>query len=145
MASDQKEKIVVRRSYAAAPAKVFAAWTDAAQLARWYMPEDGWVAAVHELDVRAGGRYRVSFGPAEEPSRYVEDGEYLEVEPARKLVFIERVSQGGRLLSEGLTTVEFIDTRGSTEIVLTSEGAGVASHEEGWGSALRHLAEMLSG
>ena len=55
MTSTPVERVVLRRVYAAPAEKVFAAWTDPAQFALWYMPVDGWVANVYELDVRVAG------------------------------------------------------------------------------------------
>lgn len=67
-----KPSVTLARRLKATPAKVFAAWTDAEKLIRWFGPAqtiDGSVSA--ELDVREGGRYRISFK--------TDDGEYHEV------------------------------------------------------------------
>ena len=85
----------------------------------------------------------MSFGPPEDGGRYHERGEFLEVVPSRRLVFAERVSSGDDQLSDSRTVVEFEERDGSTELILTSEGPGSTQHEAGWGTTLRHLAELL--
>ncbi len=59
---------------------VYQAWTDAELLAQWFGPSDG-VQADAELDLRVGGRYRITMG-----SRTVR-GVYLEVSPPTRLAF----------------------------------------------------------
>ena len=59
---------------------VYRAWTDEAVLREWFGPTEG-VEADVELDLRVGGRYRITMG-----SRTTR-GEYLEIEPPRRLAF----------------------------------------------------------
>ncbi len=49
--------MTLERSFRAAPAQVFAAWTDPAALPRWFGPE-GFVCRTHAIDVREGGEWR---------------------------------------------------------------------------------------
>ena len=85
-----KPSVTLKRRLNAAPAQVYAAWTNPAQLARWFGPAgtvEGSVVA--ELDVRVGGRFRASFtGGLDGNSEYHEvGGTYREVVPNQKLVF----------------------------------------------------------
>src|SRR5882757_3776758 len=68
-----KPSLTIKRRINAAPAKVYAAWTDPEKLAAWFgMPakmQEGSVQA--ETDPRIGGRYRISFTGT--------DGEYFQV------------------------------------------------------------------
>ena len=59
---------------------VYGAWTDEAVLRQWFGPSEGIEAEV-ELDLRIGGRYRITMG-----SRTTR-GEYLEITPPRRLSF----------------------------------------------------------
>jgi len=59
----QHSTIVVERRYDASPARVFAAWADAAGRSRWDVPGDDWELAEHEQDFRVGGREASRFGP----------------------------------------------------------------------------------
>lgn len=85
-----KPSLTLKRRINAAPAKVFAAWTDPAQLARWFGPSDTVEGSVKAaLDVRTGGTFRVSFtGCMDGNSEYHEvGGVYREVVSNEKLVF----------------------------------------------------------
>ena len=100
------EKLTLRRIYDAPPERVFRAWTDPAELARWNVPADGWTIEVLEVDLRVGGHYRATFGPpGEEP--YLETDEYREIVRPKRLVFTETISRGGTVLTQTLCTVEF--------------------------------------
>jgi uncharacterized protein YndB with AHSA1/START domain len=52
------EKLVIKRRFDASVEQVYAAWTDAAQMKRWFAPGAMTVPEA-EADVRVGGRYRV--------------------------------------------------------------------------------------
>ena len=68
-----KPSLTIKRRINAAPAKVYAAWTDPEKLAIWFgMPakmQEGSLRA--ETDPRIGGRYQISFTGI--------DGEYFQV------------------------------------------------------------------
>ena len=76
--------IVVRRFVAAPPALVWRAWTEPDLFARWigprYLSTD-----VLEMDVRVGGGYRF-VQTAPDGGTHAFHGDYLEVEPTRRLV-----------------------------------------------------------
>jgi uncharacterized protein YndB with AHSA1/START domain len=57
---------------------VYAAWTDPAIMQRW-------MARKVEADVRVGGRYRNEVDPGE-AGTFVHSGEYLALEPGRRIV-----------------------------------------------------------
>jgi len=84
---DQRPSLTLTRRLRARPEKVFAAWTDPEKLVQWFGPariKPG--SARAELDVRVGGRYRISF--AHESDEYSEvGGVYREVVPNQRLVF----------------------------------------------------------
>ena len=94
------ENLTLRRIYDARPERVFRAWTDPAELARWNVPADGWTIEVLEVDLRVGGHYRTTFGPpGEEP--YLETDEYREIVRPKRLVFTETISRGGTVQPPG--------------------------------------------
>ena len=53
----------VERRYAAAPARVFAAFADPVAKARWFSGPDEWDKGPREFDFRVGGHERNSGGP----------------------------------------------------------------------------------
>lgn len=83
----ERPSLTLTRRLRARPEKVFAAWTQAGQLVQWFGPPNirpGSVAA--DLDVRVGGRYRISF--TRDDGEYFEaGGVYREVVPSERLVF----------------------------------------------------------
>jgi uncharacterized protein YndB with AHSA1/START domain len=83
----ERPSLTLTRRLRARPEKVFAAWTEPEQLVRWFGPErmkPGTLRA--DLDVRVGGRYRISF--TNESGEYFEvGGVYREVVPNERLVF----------------------------------------------------------
>ena len=52
--------IRLHRVLRASPEKVYRAFTEAGAKERW-MPPHGFIGKVHEIDVRVGGGYRMSF------------------------------------------------------------------------------------
>ena len=79
----------VKRHVKAAPNDVYRAWTDRAQLARWFAPSSDFEVVVHELNPRAGGTYRIEMR-APDGSSHVAVGEYRELEAPRRLTFTWR-------------------------------------------------------
>jgi uncharacterized protein YndB with AHSA1/START domain len=67
-----KPSLTLKRRLKASPAQVFSAWADPEKIVRWFGPAETSSSSVRaEMDVRPGGRYRISF--------QTEDGEYHEV------------------------------------------------------------------
>jgi uncharacterized protein YndB with AHSA1/START domain len=82
-----RPSLTLTRRLRTRPEKVYAAWTAPEQLVQWFGPErmrPGTLRA--ELDVRVGGRYRISF--TNEDGEYFEvGGVYRDVVPNERLVF----------------------------------------------------------
>jgi uncharacterized protein YndB with AHSA1/START domain len=76
----------VRRSYAATPERVFAAWTEAQALSAWFAPTADMTTIVHALDVRVGGHFRIEMR-APSGATFITSGTYTEVVPGRRLAF----------------------------------------------------------
>lgn len=142
-ASPEFLSLILRRRINASAAKVYAAWTQAAQLMRWMHPLD--TICLHaEADVRPGGRFRVLMR-SPDGEEYDVSGTYREVVPESKLVFTwawrstpERESRVSvTLRAEGSTT----------ELMLRHERlfdeATRDAHREGWSSALDYLVEWF--
>jgi uncharacterized protein YndB with AHSA1/START domain len=140
-ATATRPSLTLKRRLHASPAKVWAAWTRAEKIAHWFGPADTIEGSVRaELDVRAGGRFRVSFHTA--GSEYHEvGGVYREVVPDRRLVFSwawhstpERESQ---------VTVTLQPDGEGTLLTLTHEQlfdqAAADGHRKGWTGSLDRL------
>jgi len=125
---------------------VDAAWTDAEKIARWFGPsqvKDGTVRA--EIDLRVGGRYRISFESADGEYHQV-GGVYREIVPNQLLVFSwawhttpERESQ---------LTISLKPDGGATLLTLRQEAlfdeAARSGHERGWTESLDKLERYLA-
>jgi uncharacterized protein YndB with AHSA1/START domain len=157
----------VSRTYDAPRREVFAAWTEPALLTEWFRPLNGVCKA--ELDVRAGGKYRITMDPPDElPGPAAIVGTYLEVEPFERLVFtfawelpppedlhgLEGLDPGGledRLEDlrslDSRVTVQFHEVEGATEVTITHELIDTqrlrAFHIFGWTTVLEKLPAAL--
>ena len=77
--------LTLKRRLKAAPAEVYAAWTDPKKIVKWFGPDAGPVEHA-ALDVRVGGRYTVIFRTEDGEQHHV-SGVYRDVVPNEKLVF----------------------------------------------------------
>jgi uncharacterized protein YndB with AHSA1/START domain len=132
---------------------VWRAWTEADQLARWFMPH-GFTIPVCEVDLREGGAFHMTVrGP--DGSEHASGGVFKEIVPPERLVFTQQAFEGpdGAPLLEVLQTATFADRGDTTEltlraVVLTTapETAGaLAGMEEGWLQSLEKLDAILTG
>ena len=138
--------LVMKRTYTASPARLYAAWTQPEQMNRWFRPNDQ-LQTTTEVDLRVGGSYRVSMQPPEgEP--YVALGTYREIVPKEKLVFTWRWTTDPEDGENMIITVEFRPVgQQETELILTHERFRSAeerdNHEIGWVGTFEQLAAAL--
>jgi uncharacterized protein YndB with AHSA1/START domain len=131
MSTSAMTEITIRRIYDAPRERVWAAWTDPAQIARWW-GKRGWTTPPESvaLDVRPGGVFRLTSVNDDDGREMPLETTYSEVvEPER--------------LSFGPATVTFTDLGdGRTEMTFST----VATHpaaEGGLASAFDRLSEQL--
>jgi uncharacterized protein YndB with AHSA1/START domain len=142
----EKPSLVLTRFYPVEPEKVWRAWTDPQALKRWWGPGGEEPVAVADLDLRAGGRFRIVFGGAQGTDHEVQ-GVYKEVVPNRRLVFSwcwprttpDRVSQITILLRAegGGTDMEFRHEQFFDE-------AARDGHRRGWTGTFDKLEAILN-
>ena len=104
-----------------------------------------WDGTVAELDPRPGGVYRVLVA-----GQYQSAGEYVEVEPMKKVVFTFGWEQEGHPIPPGSTTVEITLQRegDKTRVRLVHRGLpddAISDHGSGWAHYLQRLAVRVSG
>ena len=136
----------LKRTFNAPREQVFAAWTEADALSRWFAPTDEFTTRVVELDVRVGGRYQFDMLTPEGEVHSVA-GEYVAIAPPTQLVFtwawINKEDT-----SEMLVTVDFLDKGDATELVLNHERLPDETsrdlHGEGWDGCLARLTKFLA-
>ena len=138
------QSLQVKRHIGASPKAVYHAWTDRAQLSRWFAPSPDFDVVVHELDARTGGSYRIEMR-APDGSSHVAVGEYRELEAPRRLTFTWRWE--GSPMADTLVTVELTSKGGGTEVVLThtlfQSEEQRDQHTKGWTGCLAQLAALL--
>ena len=119
--STRHATFVIERDYAAAPARVFAAWADAKSKARWFVGPDAWQKSDHTLDFRVGGRESVSGGPPGGPvHRY--DAVYHDIVPDRRIILGYDMYLDDRRISVSLATIVLEAVGRGTTLVYTEQG-----------------------
>jgi len=141
-----KPSLTLKRRLAAAPEKVYAAWTEPAQLAQWFGPSQTVAGSVRaEADVRVGGRFRASF-KTENGEYHEVGGLYREVVPNEKLVFTWAWHTTPE--RESLVTVLIRRDGDGAMLTLTHEQffdeAARDGHKRGWTGTLDKLADYLA-
>jgi uncharacterized protein YndB with AHSA1/START domain len=107
-------ELVVTRTFDAPARIVFEAWTKPELFMRWWAPKSMGVPLLScEMDVRAGGKYRLEFGQDASNSMAF-FGKYIEVIPHSRLVWTN--DEGGD--GGPVTTVTFEEKGGKTLLVL---------------------------
>lgn len=136
----------LRRTYKAPMHRVFQAWIDGDDLARWYTPDPAWPAQVSELDVRIHGGFVAAFGaPGETP--WIERVQYLDIAPSKRLVMQGVMTHDGKYITCTRYTIDLTDLGGATELTMVETGGDPAQIEDragGWGGTLDNLGRLLA-
>jgi uncharacterized protein YndB with AHSA1/START domain len=135
----------IKRTYPAKRDRVFRAWTDRAELSRWFAPSADYTAVVPELELRVGGQYRLEMHHKGGNVHSV-SGAYQEIKPPEKIVFTWRWD-GDTSPEPSLVTIEFHDLGNSTEVAITHERLPNLEerdkHAQGWSGCLEQLAKFI--
>jgi uncharacterized protein YndB with AHSA1/START domain len=135
----------MERTFNAPAQRVFDAWTSPEVLRRWWHAEHHWETTLAEVDLRVGGAVRVVMRDTDKDVEYGGGGQYLEIDPPRRLVFTwywdgndtRQVIEVDFEEADGVTTVRF------THRDLWNEEA-VRDHEDGWSKCFDNLDRALS-
>jgi uncharacterized protein YndB with AHSA1/START domain len=108
-------EMVVTRIVNGPPRVVFEAWTRPELFKRWWVPKSIGMALLScEMDVRAGGTYRLVLRHDAFPEPMAFFGRYLEVTPPSRLVWTNEEGEG----DPQITTVTFEEKSGKTLLVV---------------------------
>jgi glutathione S-transferase len=125
--------------------RVFDAFVRAPLASRWMCPR-GMSVPEARFDARVNGRFSVTMQTRNGP-RFTAAGTYRELVPPERLVCSWRWEEGPRAGAETTLAVVFIERAAGTELRLTHSGFADAetrdAHEEGWGSSLNQLTDLL--
>ena len=142
----EKTSLEIIRFINAPPARVYKAWTDPAELQRWFGPEDVRTIKI-DADVRVGGKYRWDL-LKQDGEEWACLGEYRELVPGKKIVFTWKWDDDESWENHNsIVTVEFSARDGGTEVKLTHEKLPSEEsrdrHNQGWNSVLDRLEKFL--
>jgi uncharacterized protein YndB with AHSA1/START domain len=142
----EKTSLEIKRWINAPPSRVYAAWTDPAQLKEWFGPEKVRTRNFTS-DPRPGGKYRwdVTSPEGEEMTCH---GEYRELVPGKKIVFTWQWEDDEAWENRtSVVTVELSDRDGGTELRLRHEQLPSEEsrdrHNDGWNSVLDRLEKFF--
>lgn len=82
--------VIVTRRFAASPEAVYRAHTDPALIQRWLLGPEGWTMPMCVNEAKPGGKIRYEWSNGKGQGFYL-TGEYLELDPFRRIVHVERM------------------------------------------------------
>jgi uncharacterized protein YndB with AHSA1/START domain len=136
-------RLQVQRTFDSPRQDVFDAWTSPEVMRRWMGAGQDWTTPEAEVDLRPGGRIRVSMAETGGQPVHTFEGTYLEVAPPERLAFTIdwQGDEADGVIST--VTVEFHEHEGRTTVVLTHTGLASEesrdAHEDGWDKCLANL------
>jgi len=138
-----KPSLSLKRRFNATPEKVYAAWTDPAQIAQWFGPSQiEYVEA--QADPREGGRYRIYMREKDGDEHDV-SGVYRKVVPNQELVFTWAWKSTPE--RESLVTILITPDGDGTLLTLTHERffdeVARDNHNKGWAACLDALEDFF--
>ncbi|MBK8442848.1 MAG: SRPBCC family protein [Sphingobacteriales bacterium] len=113
-------KVSLHRILTASPEKVYKAFTDADAMASW-LPPYGFTCKIHSMDLRVGGKYKMSFTNFGTGSSHSFGGEYLEIVPNELLKYTDEFDNPD-LPGQMVTTIKLRKVACGTELVATQDG-----------------------
>jgi uncharacterized protein YndB with AHSA1/START domain len=131
------------RRIRATPAKVWNAFVDPREILHWWGPDAGPTLSA-EMDVRVGGAFKIAFRTMD-GERYENQGEYLELDPPRRIVMSWWLSATPGVRSRVTVSIEPIDEGVELTVMhdgFSDEGLRIR-HEKGWAGALDKMAARL--
>lgn len=143
--SNETGTVRLHRVLQAPVERVYKAFTDKQALEYW-LPPYGFTGAVHEIDVRVGGGYRMSFTNFGTGFSHSFTTRYLELVPNERIRHTDRFDDEN-LPGEMQVTVEMTAVPSGTELRIVQEGIPslipVDSCYVGWQESLAQLARLV--
>ncbi len=138
-------RVKLHRVLKATPEKVYRAFTEANALECW-LPPYGFLCTVHEMDMRLGGSYKMSFINFSTGNGHSFGGRYLEIKPNEFLKYTDKFDDPN-LPDEMITTVWFKKVLVDTELNVVQENIPSVIPLEmcylGWQESLEKLAKLV--
>ena len=129
-----------------APAeRVYRAFLEPKAMCKWFPPH-GYIAEVHQSDVRVGGSYRMSFTNFATGESHVFGGSYEELTPHKRIRYTDKF-EDPNMPNEMNVTVTFREVACGTELTITQENVPSQIPVElcylGWQESLSALANLV--
>lgn len=137
--------VSLHRVLKASPEKLYRAFTEVNALASW-IPPYGFLCTVHEMDLRVGGKYRMSFHNFSTGNGHSFGGSYIEIKPNEYLKYTDQFDDPN-LPGEMITTVQLKKVSVGTELTIVQEGIPDVIPLElcylGWQESLEKLTKLV--
>ena len=127
------------------PEKVYRAFTDKLAIASW-LPPFGFLCSVEEMDVKVGGKFRMSFHNFSTGNGHSFGGEYLELKPGELIKYTDKFDDPD-MPDVMTTTVRLKQVAAGTEINIVQENIPAAIPADfcylGWQESLEKLKKLV--
>jgi len=137
--------VSLHRVIKASPEKVYRAFTDALALASW-IPPYGFLGTVHNMDVKIGGTFKMSFQNFTTGKSDSFGGEYLKVIPNVLLKYTDKFDDSN-LTGTMVNTIWFEKTSVGTDLKILQENIPAMIPVEmcylGWQESLEKLIKLV--
>ena len=137
--------VSLHRVLKASPEKIYRAFTEATAIASW-LPPYGFLCTVHEMNVKVGGTFKMSFHNFGTGNGHSFGGKYLELKTNEFLKYTD-IFDDPNLPGEMTTTVWLRQVMVGTEIKILQEGIPAAIPAEmcylGWQESLKKLEGLV--
>ncbi|MDM8177866.1 MULTISPECIES: SRPBCC family protein [Olivibacter] len=140
-----ENKVSLHRVIKASPEKIYRAFTEALAIASW-LPPYGFLCTVHDMDVRVGGSFKMSFQNFSTGNSHSFGGEYLELKTNEFLKYSDKFDDPN-LPGVMTTSVWLNKTSVGTELKVLQEGIPAVIPVEmcylGWQESLDKLIKLV--
>lgn len=137
--------VSLHRVIKASPEKVYRAFVEATALASW-IPPYGFLGIVHDMTVKVGGTYKMSFQNFSTGNSHSFGGEYVEVKPNEFLKYTDKFDDPN-LPGTITNSIWFKKTSVGTELRILQENIPAAIPAEmcylGWQESLEKLIKLV--
>lgn len=137
--------VLLHRVLKTSPEKVFRAFTESSAMASW-LPPYGFTCTVHEMDVKVGGGFRMSFHNFSTGNGHSFGGKYVEIKPNEFLKYTDKFDDPN-LPGEMTTSIWLKKVMVGTEIKIEQTGIPEMIPVEmcylGWQESLEKLTKLV--
>ena len=134
--------VTLHRVFRAPAERLYRAFLTAEALAKW-LPPHGFICTVHQLDVREGGRFKMSFTNFSNSQSHSFGGEYLALEPNQQIRYTD-LFDDPNLPGQMITSVTLTPVLCGTELEVVQEGIPAAIPPEMCYLGLQESLQLLA-